>query len=90
MERDYEVFDLGDVTLQSGAVLPDAKLAYKTHGALNESRDNVIVIPTYYTGTHVSNDGYIDAMSALDPGRYFIPHFPSIVDIQCGEKAILL
>ena len=20
----------------------------------------------------------------------FIPHFPSIVDIQCGEKAILL
>ena len=22
--------------------------------------------------------------------RYFTPHFPSSVDIQCGEKAILL
>ena len=24
------------------------------------------------------------------PERMLIPHFPSIVDIQCGEKAILL
>ena len=24
------------------------------------------------------------------PTRYLNPHFPSIVDIQCGEKAILL
>ena len=72
MERDFEIYGLGDVTLQSGAVLPDAKLAYKTHGALNPARDNVIVIPTHYTGTHVSNDGYIEAMPALDPARYFI------------------
>lgn len=28
--QDYEVFDLGDVTLQHGATLRDAKLAYKT------------------------------------------------------------
>ena len=28
--------------------------------------------------------------SALPAHQLFIPHFPSIVDIQCGEKAILL
>jgi homoserine O-acetyltransferase len=72
MTQDHEIYDLGDVTLQSGAVLRDAKLAYKTHGALNAARDNVIVIPTYYTGTHVSNDIYIETMPALDPERYFI------------------
>ena len=38
MERDFEIYGLGDVTLQSGAVLPDAKLAYKTHGVLNGRR----------------------------------------------------
>ena len=27
---------------------------------------------------------------ALPGATVFIPHFPSIVDIQCGEKAILL
>jgi homoserine O-acetyltransferase len=53
-------------------VLAVAKLAYKTHGALNESRDNVIVIPTYYTGTHRENDTYIETMPALDRSRYFI------------------
>ena len=47
MEMDYEIYHLGDVALQSGTVLADAKLAYKTHGVLNAARDNVIVIPTY-------------------------------------------
>jgi homoserine acetyltransferase len=30
--QDYETFDLGDFTLQHGATLKDAKLAYKTFG----------------------------------------------------------
>ncbi len=72
MERDYQVYELGDVTLQSGEILPGAKLAYKTYGALSAAGDNVIVLPTYYTGTHVNNEGYVDAVGALDPERYFI------------------
>ena len=36
--QDYEVFDLGDVTLQHGATLRDAKLAYKTYGELNADK----------------------------------------------------
>jgi homoserine O-acetyltransferase len=43
---DYEVFDLGDVRLQMGATLRDAKLAYKTYGTLNQDRSNAIVYPT--------------------------------------------
>ena len=66
------IFELGDVTLQSGETLPAAKLAYRTWGALSASGDNVIVLPTYYTGTHVSNQGYVDAIDALDPERWFI------------------
>ncbi len=69
---DYEVFDLGDVVLQHGATLRDAKLAYKTYGALSPRRDNVIVNPTSYGGQHSLNEGRIGPGRALDPEKYFI------------------
>ena len=72
MAPDFNVFELGDVALQSGAVLANAALGYKTYGALNASCDNVIVLPTFYTGTHERNEGYLKAVPALDPDRYFI------------------
>ena len=72
MAPDHEIFELGAVTLQSGDTLPDAKLAYKTYGSLNARGDNAIVMPTFFTGTHVRNEGYLRAVPALDPSRYFI------------------
>jgi len=69
---DYRIFELGDVALQSGAVLPAARLAYKTLGQLNAAGDNAVLIPSYYTGTHASNEGYVAASRALDPERHFI------------------
>ena len=68
----HEVFELGDVALQSGAVLPDARLAYRTCGALDASRGNVIVLPTFYTGTHARNEDFLRAVPTLDPARYLI------------------
>ena len=43
----YDLFPLGDVPLQSGQVLPDAQLAYKTYGTLNANRSNAILLPTF-------------------------------------------
>ena len=56
--KDYETFDLGDVKLLSGEILKSAKLTYKTYGTLNKTSDNVIVLPTFYTGTHKRNEGF--------------------------------
>ncbi len=69
---DHDVFDLGDVTLQSGETLRAAKLAYKTYGRLNAQGDNVVVMPTFYTGTHGRNEGFFGAGRAIDPARHFI------------------
>lgn len=69
---DYEIFDLGDVTLQSGVTLPNAFLAYKTYGELNEKKDNVIVYPTAFGDHHVQNEWLIGNGMALDPRKYFI------------------
>ncbi|WP_017669103.1 alpha/beta fold hydrolase [Sandarakinorhabdus sp. AAP62] len=65
-------FEAGDVTLQSGVVLPDVKLVYRTHGQLNAARDNAILYPTHYMGNHDSNAWAIAPGMALDPQKYFI------------------
>jgi homoserine O-acetyltransferase len=69
---DYHIFPLGDLDLQSGEVLPQAELAYATYGTLSDRKDNVILFPTYYTGTHRSNAAIIGPQWALNPERYFI------------------
>jgi homoserine O-acetyltransferase len=69
---DYEIFKLGRVTLQSGEMLPDAMLAFTTYGSLTAAKDNVILLPTFYTGTHRRCEGFFGPGRALDPARYFI------------------
>jgi homoserine O-acetyltransferase/O-succinyltransferase len=69
---DHEIFELGDVVLQSGATLRKAKLAYKTYGNLNPVKDNVIVYPTWYSAQHYDNEWLIGEGRALDPRKYFI------------------
>jgi homoserine acetyltransferase len=70
--RDYQVFELGDVPLQSGLTLRNAQLAYKTYGRLDSARSNVIVYPTSYGAQHYDTEWLIRLGRALDPERYFI------------------
>jgi homoserine O-acetyltransferase len=69
---DYEIFDLGDVVLQCGQTLRNAKLAYKTFGKLNRDKTNAIVYPTWYSGQHYENEWLIGPGMGLDPDKYFI------------------
>ncbi len=55
---DFEVFDLGDLPLQSGATLHGAQLAYKTYGELAEDRSNVIVHPTWFSAWHDAENAW--------------------------------
>src|SRR3954453_7691332 len=70
--NDYEVFALGDVVLQEGAPLREAKLAYKTYGTLNEGKSNAIVYPTWYSGRYWENEWLLGEGMALDLNEYFI------------------
>lgn len=72
MTKDFQLFDLGNFELQSNAVLLNAKLAYKTYGKLNAAKDNVVVLPTFYTGSHMRNEGFFGEGRAIDPARHFI------------------
>jgi len=70
--KNYQEFHLGNVKLLSGKILKSTKLIYKTYGRLNKDHSNVIVLPTFYTGTHIRNEGFIGKNRALNPNKYFI------------------
>ena len=68
----YQVHKIRNFDLQCGEKLPEAVIAYQTYGELNPAGDNVVVLPTFYTGTHVRNEGFFGAGRAIDPARHFI------------------
>ena len=51
---------------------PTLQLAYKTYGELNAAADNVVVLPTFYTGSHMRNEGFFGPSRAIDPSKHFI------------------
>jgi homoserine O-acetyltransferase len=69
---DHSVFQPGDLELQSGAILRNAFIAYKTYGELNASRTNAVLYATPFGNQHRDIESLIGAGMALDPARYFI------------------
>ncbi|MEM5469532.1 MAG: alpha/beta fold hydrolase [Sulfitobacter sp.] len=72
-QGDFKIHDLGDLALESGETLRNAKLAYRTFGELNTDKSNAILVTTWFSGTgKVMEDVYVGADHALDPSKYFI------------------
>jgi len=67
-----EILELGDLELESGEILTGARLAYTTHGTLNEARDNAILYPHMFSGSPSSLQSTIAPGRALDPSRWFV------------------
>ncbi len=66
------VFELGDLALEGGGLLPDAQITFRAIGKASASGDNCVLLPTYFTGTHRSYDAMIGPGKALDPARWCI------------------
>jgi homoserine O-acetyltransferase len=66
------VLELGDLPVERGGVIRDAKLAWQSHGTLNAAGDNAIVYPCSYTADHEELAWLIGPDKVLDPERWFI------------------
>lgn len=65
---------IGDLQLVSGQTLHDVRLGYRTAGTLNADRSNVIVFPTWFTGSSgdlLQNDK-IGPGKLADTDRYYV------------------
>ena len=67
---DCQIFEAGNVVLQSGLTYRNARLAYTTYGTLNADKSNVIVYPTSYGAQHPDLEWQIGPGRALDPTQY--------------------
>lgn len=59
-------------SLESGAVLTDAQVSYRTYGSLSAARDNAVLLFTYYTGDDQSYQPWIGPGRPLDPSEHFV------------------
>ena len=66
------VLSLGDLAVERGGMIRDARLAWQAHGTLNDARDNVIVYPCSYTATHEDEAWLIGPDGVLDASQWFI------------------
>lgn len=77
--------EIGDITVESGAVLPDVTVAYESWGELNPAKDNAVLVLHALTGdAHVVGgtapgqptpgwwDGLIGPGAVLDTDRFFV------------------
>jgi homoserine O-acetyltransferase len=69
---DYQIFDAGDVLLQSGATYRGAALAYKTYGKLNAAGSNAILLATPFGAQHTELEWMLQPDGVLNGRRYFV------------------
>ena len=70
---DTSVYEAANFQLQKGGALPTARLAYKTLGTLSPARDNAVLIPSWYSGTHREAElCMVGPGRAIDPARHFV------------------
>ena len=63
---------LGDFKLESGEVIRDCRIGYRTYGQLDASRSNAILFPTWFGGTTEQLAGNFGSGKMIDTGRYFV------------------
>jgi len=64
------VFELGPLELGCGLVLPDARLAYRMFGELNDARSNLVLYPSSYGAWPEDIDWVVGPI--LDPARFCV------------------
>ncbi len=63
---------IGDLKLESGKILYDCKIGYRTFGTLNIDSTNAILIPTWFAGVSKDVISLLGADKLIDSANYFI------------------
>jgi homoserine O-acetyltransferase len=72
--------ELGDFRLESGEVIRDLKIGYRTFGELNAERSNAVLFPTWFTGTTGDLVEQEVPGKLVDSSKYFVILIDAIGD----------
>ena len=72
LSQEQQFANLGDFKLESGEVLRDCRIGYRTFGQLNPGKSNVILFPTWAGGTTEQLAGSVGAGRLADSTKYYV------------------
>lgn len=64
--------ELGDVRLENGQTIRQCRIGYRTFGALNADKSNVVLLTTWFTGTSQNLIGSVGPGRLVDSSRHFV------------------
>src|SRR6266566_4104728 len=70
--QDQQFAQLGDFKLESGAVIRDCRIGYRTFGKLNEDKSNAILFPTWASGTTEQAKSNFGSGKLIDTDKYYV------------------
>ena len=70
-DGEQQYADMGTCQLVSGEAIEGCRIGYRTHGKLNDAKDNAVLVPTWYGGTSKGH-AFLASEKAIDPNKYFV------------------
>ena len=96
-----QVFELGDYTTVGGETIPDVRIGWEAYGTLNATRDNVILITHFFSGTshaagrYADDDaraGYWDTIIGpglpIDTDRFYVISSDTLVNLNVHDPMV--
>ena len=79
-DGDQQFASLGVCKLESGKQIEDCRLGFRTWGRMNADRSNVVLAPTWFTGTSAQLGDAIVKTGMVDPGKFFVVAIDAFAD----------
>ncbi len=70
--QELRTYNLGECALESGEVIEECVIAYRTVGELNAGGTNAVLLPTWGSGTSEQKLAFVDSEGWVDPDRHFV------------------
>lgn len=71
---------IGDLPLESGQVLQDCKLGYRTYGRMNPDKSNVVLFPSWFNGSSADLEDHVGPRKLIDDRKYFVVTIDSLAN----------
>jgi homoserine O-acetyltransferase len=96
-----KTFTMNRYTTINGETIRELQVGWEAYGTLNQARDNVILIPHFFSGTshaagRYSEDGargYWDSIigsgKPIDTDKYYVISVDSLVNLNTGSKHVV-
>jgi homoserine O-acetyltransferase/O-succinyltransferase len=94
-----KTFTMERYTTVGGATIPNLRVGWESYGRLNAARDNVVIVPHFFSGNSNAAgryradqaapgywDGIIGPGRAIDTDRYFVISVDSLVNLNTRDN----